>query len=152
MRPGRLDKLLYVGPPDKPGRVEILRIRTRKMSVDPELDLDVLADLVSLFHNPVECCAVAGGWPPPSPPDRVSRAGGEFTSAHRRDQTQRLPQNRTEAFSICLYADISLLFPSPRSMDDLPLDDDGRSSTRRHGGRQRAVPGRRSRRCARTRR
>ncbi|KAF8609558.1 AAA family ATPase [Ceratobasidium sp. AG-I] len=45
MRPGRLDKLLYVGPPDKAGRVEILRIRTRKMSVDPELDLDILADL-----------------------------------------------------------------------------------------------------------
>ena len=52
MRPGRLDKLLYVGPPDKAGRIEILRIRTRKMSVDPELDLDILADLVSLFHNP----------------------------------------------------------------------------------------------------
>lgn len=64
MRPGRLDKLLYVGPPDKPGRVEILQIRTRKMSVDPELDLDVLADLVSPFHNfysRVICCG--GRWP-----------------------------------------------------------------------------------------
>ncbi|CAE7215556.1 unnamed protein product [Rhizoctonia solani] len=45
MRPGRLDKLLYVGPPDSAGRKEILEIRTRKMSVDPELDLDVLAEL-----------------------------------------------------------------------------------------------------------
>ncbi|CAE6457963.1 unnamed protein product [Rhizoctonia solani] len=47
MRPGRLDKLLYVGPPDRAGRKEILAIRTRRMSVDPELDLDVLAELVS---------------------------------------------------------------------------------------------------------
>ncbi|CAE6463183.1 unnamed protein product [Rhizoctonia solani] len=45
MRPGRLDKLLYVGPPDKAGRKEILGIRTSKMSVDPGLDLDVLAEL-----------------------------------------------------------------------------------------------------------
>ncbi|KAF8679690.1 AAA domain (dynein-related subfamily) [Rhizoctonia solani] len=45
MRPGRLDKLLYVGPPDLAGRKEILAIRTKKMSVDPELDLDVLAEL-----------------------------------------------------------------------------------------------------------
>ncbi|EUC66654.1 AAA family ATPase [Rhizoctonia solani AG-3 Rhs1AP] len=45
MRPGRLDTLLYVGPPDTAGRKEILEIRTQKMSVDPELDLDVLAEL-----------------------------------------------------------------------------------------------------------
>ncbi|CAE6408763.1 hypothetical protein ACGC1H_001567 [Rhizoctonia solani] len=45
MRPGRLDRLLYVGPPDTAGRKEILEIRTHTMSVDPELDLDVLAEL-----------------------------------------------------------------------------------------------------------
>ncbi|KAG9103485.1 AAA+-type ATPase [Ceratobasidium sp. 370] len=45
MRPGRLDALLYVGPPDRPGRLEILGIRTRSMAVDPALDLDLLAEL-----------------------------------------------------------------------------------------------------------
>ncbi|KAG8710146.1 AAA+-type ATPase [Ceratobasidium sp. 394] len=45
MRPGRLDALLYVGPPDKVARLDILRVRTRAMAVDPALDLDVLADL-----------------------------------------------------------------------------------------------------------
>ncbi|KAN0128871.1 P-loop containing nucleoside triphosphate hydrolase protein, partial [Lactarius tabidus] len=45
MRPGRLDRILYVGPPDSAGRIEILRIRTRNMSVDPALDLDALAAL-----------------------------------------------------------------------------------------------------------
>lgn len=47
MRPGRLDRILYVGPPDLEGRKEILRIRTTKMSVEPSLDLEELARIVS---------------------------------------------------------------------------------------------------------
>ncbi|EIW59744.1 AAA family ATPase [Trametes versicolor FP-101664 SS1] len=43
MRPGRLDRILYVGPPDLEGRVEILRIRTQKMSVEEGLDLEQIA-------------------------------------------------------------------------------------------------------------
>ncbi|EPS95567.1 hypothetical protein FOMPIDRAFT_1043545 [Fomitopsis schrenkii] len=38
MRPGRLDRILYVGPPDAAGREEILRIRTAGMAVEPGLD------------------------------------------------------------------------------------------------------------------
>ncbi|KAI0783501.1 AAA family ATPase [Abortiporus biennis] len=45
MRPGRLDRILYVGPPDLQGREEILRIRTGKMSVDPSLDIHSIAEL-----------------------------------------------------------------------------------------------------------
>ncbi|KAG0701900.1 P-loop containing nucleoside triphosphate hydrolase protein [Suillus ampliporus] len=43
MRPGRLDRILYVGPPDQDGREDILKIRTRKMSVEPGLDLRAIA-------------------------------------------------------------------------------------------------------------
>ena len=46
MRPGRLDRILYVGPPDQGGREEILRIRTAKMAVDPALDVAELASMV----------------------------------------------------------------------------------------------------------
>jgi SpoVK/Ycf46/Vps4 family AAA+-type ATPase len=46
MRPGRLDRILYVGLPDLAGRMDILRIRTRNMAVEPALDLDALAALV----------------------------------------------------------------------------------------------------------
>ena len=46
MRPGRLDRILYVGPPDRSGRVEILKIKMRSMAVGPDIDLEVLADLV----------------------------------------------------------------------------------------------------------
>lgn len=58
MRPGRLDRILYVGPPDLEGRVEILRIRTQKMSVEEGLDLEQIARMVciilyilQLFHS-----------------------------------------------------------------------------------------------------
>lgn len=58
MRPGRLDRILYVGPPDLEGRVEILRIRTQKMSVEEGLDLEQIARMVCttslnvpLFHS-----------------------------------------------------------------------------------------------------
>lgn len=51
MRPGRLDRLLYVSPPDKQSREAIYRIETRKMQVDPNLDIDELADLVCLSDN-----------------------------------------------------------------------------------------------------
>ncbi|KIM26415.1 hypothetical protein M408DRAFT_72773 [Serendipita vermifera MAFF 305830] len=45
MRPGRLDRILYVGPPDAPGREEILRIRTRKMALGHGVDFARLASM-----------------------------------------------------------------------------------------------------------
>lgn len=50
IRPGRLDRILYVGPPDFAGRVDIFRIRTRNMALEIALDLDALATLVR-FHR-----------------------------------------------------------------------------------------------------
>lgn len=47
MRPGRLDRILFVGPPDQTGREEILRIRMNSMSVGPDVDIPGLAQLVS---------------------------------------------------------------------------------------------------------
>ncbi|KAI0072999.1 AAA family ATPase [Panus rudis PR-1116 ss-1] len=47
MRPGRLDRILFVGPPDQAGREEILRIRCKKMSVDPNLDIAHIAKLTA---------------------------------------------------------------------------------------------------------
>lgn len=48
MRPGRLDRILYVGPPEREARKEIWSVRMSKMEqIDPEVDVDQLADLVS---------------------------------------------------------------------------------------------------------
>ncbi|KAF9524122.1 AAA-domain-containing protein [Crepidotus variabilis] len=45
MRPGRLDRILWVGPPDCQGREEILKIRTLGMSVGPDVDISAIAQI-----------------------------------------------------------------------------------------------------------
>ena len=47
MRPGRLDRILYVGAPDLEARRDIFRIKLATMAVEPEFDLEDLAQSVS---------------------------------------------------------------------------------------------------------
>ncbi|KAK4053489.1 AAA+-type ATPase [Microbotryomycetes sp. JL201] len=47
MRPGRLDRILYVAPPDFDSRVEIFKINTKAMAVEGGLDLSELARMAS---------------------------------------------------------------------------------------------------------
>ncbi|KAL1914765.1 uncharacterized protein VTP21DRAFT_8023 [Calcarisporiella thermophila] len=44
LRPGRIDRILYVGPPDLSSRHEILRIQLKRMSVSSDVSLDELAE------------------------------------------------------------------------------------------------------------
>lgn len=46
MRPGRLDRILYVSPPDFEARKQIFRISFSKMAVNEDVDVDELAQLV----------------------------------------------------------------------------------------------------------
>lgn len=48
-RPGRLDRILYVGAPDLPTRKEIFRLRFKSMAIEPGVDIDELARIVSLL-------------------------------------------------------------------------------------------------------
>lgn len=50
MRPGRLDRILYVGAPDLATRKDIFRIRMASMAVEPGVDVDQLAQIVSILH------------------------------------------------------------------------------------------------------
>jgi transitional endoplasmic reticulum ATPase len=49
LRPGRLDELVYVGTPDTPGRVRILRIHTATMPLADDVDLDRVAQETERF-------------------------------------------------------------------------------------------------------
>ncbi|MCJ1405461.1 AAA+-type ATPase [Xylographa trunciseda] len=62
MRPGRLDTMLYVGPPDREARKEILRIRVGKMDVAGEVDEDWLAEKTDGYSGAeiVSVCQRAG--------------------------------------------------------------------------------------------
>jgi cell division protease FtsH len=43
LRPGRFDRRIAVNPPDRNGRVEILKIHTRSVPLGPDVDLDRIA-------------------------------------------------------------------------------------------------------------
>ncbi len=45
LRPGRLEKLIFVPPPDRDARLEILKIHTRNMPLADDVDLGRIADL-----------------------------------------------------------------------------------------------------------
>ena len=45
LRPGRLDRLVYVGPPNLSARRRILELRTARMATTPDVDLDEIARL-----------------------------------------------------------------------------------------------------------
>ncbi len=44
LRPGRIDRLIYVTPPDKEARYEIFKVHTSKTPLDSDVDLDKLAE------------------------------------------------------------------------------------------------------------
>ncbi|MBN1389368.1 MAG: CDC48 family AAA ATPase [Candidatus Thermoplasmatota archaeon] len=48
-RPGRFDREIEIGVPDRPSRVEILQVHTRNMPLSSDVDLDELADLTHGF-------------------------------------------------------------------------------------------------------
>jgi len=43
LRPGRLDKLVFIPPPDEKGRLEILKVHTRKVPLAKDVNLEELA-------------------------------------------------------------------------------------------------------------
>jgi len=43
LRPGRLDKVIYVPPPEMKSRLEILKVHTRKMPLAEDVDLEYIA-------------------------------------------------------------------------------------------------------------
>ncbi len=45
MRPGRIDRIIYVGPPDREVRKELFKIHLREVPLDPDVDFEKLADL-----------------------------------------------------------------------------------------------------------
>ncbi|MEV6366591.1 AAA family ATPase [Micromonospora musae] len=57
LRPGRLERLVYVPPPDGPARKEILRAAARNVPLAPEVDLAALGDELDGF-SAADCAAL----------------------------------------------------------------------------------------------
>lgn len=57
LRPGRLERLVYVPPPDAAARTEILRAASRAVPLAPDVDLDALAGDLDGF-SAADCAAL----------------------------------------------------------------------------------------------
>ncbi len=57
LRPGRLERLVYVPPPDGPARAEILRAASRAVPLAPDVDLADLAEELDGF-SAADCAAL----------------------------------------------------------------------------------------------
>ncbi|ADL49272.1 AAA family ATPase [Micromonospora aurantiaca (nom. illeg.)] len=57
LRPGRLERLVYVPPPDGPARTEILRASARDVPLAPDVDLDALGGELDGF-SAADCAAL----------------------------------------------------------------------------------------------
>ncbi len=51
LRPGRFDKIIYVPPPDKQARLEILRIHTRHTPLAEDVDLEYIASVTEGYSG-----------------------------------------------------------------------------------------------------
>ncbi|NXP43710.1 SPA5L protein, partial [Heliornis fulica] len=51
LRPGRLDKMIYIPPPDLQGRLSILKICTENIPLDTDVSLEDVAALTDLFSG-----------------------------------------------------------------------------------------------------
>jgi transitional endoplasmic reticulum ATPase len=49
LRPGRIDRLIYVMPPDRDSRLEIFKVHSARTPLDVDVDLETLADDTSDF-------------------------------------------------------------------------------------------------------
>ena len=51
LRPGRMDLLIYVPPPDREDRLNILKIHTRKTTLSPDVDLERIAEMTEYYSG-----------------------------------------------------------------------------------------------------
>ncbi|XP_016008678.2 spermatogenesis-associated protein 5-like protein 1 isoform X2 [Rousettus aegyptiacus] len=51
LRPGRLDKIIYIPPPDEKGRLSILKVCTKNMPLGPDVSLEYLAAETCFFSG-----------------------------------------------------------------------------------------------------
>ncbi|WP_030490059.1 AAA family ATPase [Micromonospora chokoriensis] len=57
LRPGRMERLVYVPPPDGPARAEILRAASRQVPLAPDVDLSALGEDLTGF-SAADCAAL----------------------------------------------------------------------------------------------
>lgn len=94
LRPGRFDELVYVGTPDKPGRVHILEIHTSGMPLAKDVDLKAVAAATDRFTGAdLEDVVRRAGL------NALRRVGGEVKEVAKEDFDEALKDSRATVTS-----------------------------------------------------
>ncbi len=94
LRPGRFDELVYVGTPDKEGRVHILEIHTNGMPLAKDVDLQAVADKTDRFTGAdLEDVVRRAGL------NALRRVGGEVNEVAKQDFDAALKDSRATVTS-----------------------------------------------------
>ena len=89
LRPGRFDELVYVGAPDEPGRLHILKIHTCKMPLGSDVDLASVAAKTERFTGAdLEDVVRRAGL------NAIRRQGSDVTSVSAADFADALDDSR----------------------------------------------------------
>ncbi|XP_074862617.1 ATPase family gene 2 protein homolog B isoform X2 [Carettochelys insculpta] len=90
LRPGRLDKIIYIPPPDQKERLSILKICTQKVPIDSSVSLEYLAVQTKLFSGAdIENLCKEVVFPLPSPSQSVLLSVKGLTWSERPSTTAR---------------------------------------------------------------
>ena len=87
LRPGRLERLVFVPPPDADARAEILRASSKRVPLAPDIDLRAIADELEDFSS-ADCAALIREAALAAM--RESMETAEVTSAHLRTALDRV--------------------------------------------------------------
>ncbi|KAJ3393634.1 spermatogenesis associated protein 5 [Entophlyctis sp. JEL0112] len=100
LRPGRMDRILYVAPPDYQSRLSIFKIRTSKMSCATDVDCPALAELTDGYSGAevVSVCQEAAMFAMEENPDAEAVSQKHFIEAISR-VTPRITADMIEFYN-----------------------------------------------------
>ena len=135
LRPGRFDRQVTVGAPDVKGREQILRIHTRKVAVDPDIDLRQIArgtpgfsgaELANLV-NEAALYAVRAGRTQVVTDDLDQARDKVLMGVERRSLTMTEPERITCAYHEAGHAVVAALLPAADPLHKVTIIPRGRA-------------------------
>jgi cell division protease FtsH len=135
LRPGRFDRQVTVGAPDVKGREQILRIHTRKVAVDPDIDLRQIArgtpgfsgaDLANLV-NEAALYAVRAGRTQVLTDDLDQARDKVLMGVERRSLTMTEQERITCAYHEAGHAVVAALLPGADPLHKVTIIPRGRA-------------------------
>ncbi|MGC8599010.1 MAG: CDC48 family AAA ATPase [Thermoplasmata archaeon] len=114
LRPGRFDRMIYIPVPDKEARLKILKVHTRNMPLDSDVDLNKLAERMENYVGAdiENVCREAGMF-------AIRENAEKVSMKHFEKALEKIPPSMTEE-SIKYYNAIgSMISRAPTRKEDL---------------------------------